>query len=174
MCTWATGAQHLHGRAPAIVAPASQQCTLHPHNSAICENKKVKDDESRLKTRQEYLRNIIISYLNVGLSTVLSNWATRSPKPSLTASRHQSLPWWSGGSNICASRLCTAGFMYLTGCFGPGTQFSINGNPQLTISHTFSCRSFKGFLRLASSRPLSIKADVTVAGDQECIAWKCA
>lgn len=112
-------------------------------------------------------------YLKVGLSTVLSSWATRSPNPSLTASKHQSLPWWSGGSSICANRRCTAGFMYFTGCFDPGTQFSINGSPQLTISHTVSCRSFEGFSRVASSRPLSIKADMTVAGAQEWTPCTC-
>lgn len=48
-------------------------------------------------------------------------------------------------------------------------QFSINGSPQLTISHIVSCWSFSEFFRVASSRPLSIKADMTVAGAQEWI-----
>lgn len=113
-----------------------------------------------------------MSHLNVGLSTVLSSCATRSPKPSLTASKHQSLPWWSGGSSICANLLCTADLTCFIGCFGPGRQLSIKGSPQPTISHTVSSWPFKGFLSVASSRPLSIKADITGAGSQECITYK--
>lgn len=113
-----------------------------------------------------------ITYLNVGLSTVLSSWATRSPKPNLTASKHQSLPWRSGGSSIWANLLCTAALICFIGCFGPGRQFSIKGNPQPTISHILSSRLFKGFLRVASSRPLSIKADIIDVGSQEYIIYK--